>query len=81
MTPLDAHAHAGAEEEQRQPDVQRSARPTERKSHWVGQHTSTYMSAWHRRSIELEDKTKVVASDCRTESLQLFCLGLFETNG
>ena len=37
----------------------------------------------HRRRIDLEDKAKVVASDWWTESLlrQLFCFGLFETNG
>ena len=37
----------------------------------------------HRRRIALEEKAKVVTSDWGTESLlcQLFCLGLFETNG
>ena len=41
------------------------------------------LNAVHRRRIELEGKAKVVASDWGTESLprQLFCLGLFETNG
>ncbi len=38
MGSLDEDENAGAEEEQRQPDVQRSAHPAERQPYWVGPH-------------------------------------------